>query len=213
MIVGTLGRFVFLNTGELALLSNNHVVAGENRGVRGQDRIAHPGAGTLPAADQMATLTNYVDVNPSPDGATPADGTVVFNDVDAGAAILKRGVSWHRRYLASRSVPAPSGTATPLVHDRVFKVGRTTGLTRGIITSVSAVVGPIPYAPGPCWFRRSITVEGEHGTMFSDHGDSGSTVLKAGTGEVVGLLYAGNGVDTFVCPIDAVLAALSCRLA
>jgi hypothetical protein len=48
--------------------------------------------------------------------------------------------------------------------------------------------------------------------MFSDHGDSGSVIIKDGTGEAVALLFAGNGVDTFACPIDAVFAALNCSL-
>ncbi len=49
--------------------------------------------------------------------------------------------------------------------------------------------------------------------MFSDHGDSGSVVVKEKTGEVVGLLYAGNGTDTWACPIDDVLAAFGCKIA
>ena len=49
--------------------------------------------------------------------------------------------------------------------------------------------------------------------MFSDHGDSGSAIIKQSTGQVVGLLYAGNGTDTFACPINLVLAAFSCSIA
>jgi hypothetical protein len=48
--------------------------------------------------------------------------------------------------------------------------------------------------------------------MFSDHGDSGSAILLD-SGEVVGLLYAGNGQRTYACPIDAVLQAFGCALA
>jgi len=48
--------------------------------------------------------------------------------------------------------------------------------------------------------------------MFSDHGDSGAAIIKDGTREVVGLLFAGNGTDTFACPIDAVLTALNCSI-
>ena len=47
--------------------------------------------------------------------------------------------------------------------------------------------------------------------MFSDHGDSGSAILST-TGEVIGLLYAGNGTQTYACPIQAVLTALNCSL-
>ena len=57
-----------------------------------------------------------------------------------------------------------------------------------------------------------MTIEGDNGTLFSDHGDSGSAIIKT-NGEVVGLLYAGNGTQTYACPIDKVLTALSCSLA
>ena len=33
------------------------------------------------------------------------------------------------------------------------------------------------------------------------------------TGQVIGLLYAGNGQQTYVCPIQTVLTALNCTLA
>jgi hypothetical protein len=41
------------------------------------------------------------------------------------------------------------------------------------------IVGPIPYAPGQCWFRNGLVVEGLNGTMFSDHGDSGSAIVRS----------------------------------
>jgi hypothetical protein len=93
-----------------------------------------------------------------------------------------------------------------------IKVGRTTGLTHGSITAVGVVTGPIPYDPGPCWFQGQFEIEGENGTLFSDHGDSGSAIVST-TGEVIGLLYAGNGTQTYACPIQAVLTALNCTLA
>jgi S1-C subfamily serine protease len=97
------------------------------------------------------------------------------------------------------------------VGDGVFKVGRTTGLTHGTITDVATTVGPVGYDLGDCWFRRSITIEGTNGTLFSDHGDSGSAILNS-SGEVVALLYAGNGTQTYACPIGTVLSALTCNL-
>jgi len=45
--------------------------------------------------------------------------------------------------------------------------------------------------------------------MFSDHGDSGSAIVGA-SGKIVGLLYAGNGQQTYACPIDEVFKALKC---
>ncbi len=73
-------------------------------------------------------------------------------------------------------------------------------------------MGPVPYDPGPCWFQRSIVIEGDNGTMFSDHGDSGSAIVRA-DGMMVGLLYAGNGTQTYACPIANVLTDCMCTLA
>jgi S1-C subfamily serine protease len=131
--------------------------------------------------------------------------------VDAAVAPLQGGVPFAQSYLPGRQLPDPHGLGTPRVGDRVFKVGRTTGLTHGTITAVGVVVGPIPYAPGACWFRQQFEIEGDAGTLFSDHGDSGSAIVST-TGEVLGLLYAGNGTQTYACPMQAVLSALSCTL-
>jgi len=110
------------------------------------------------------------------------------------------------------NLPDPKGLLTPRVGDKVWKVGRTTGLTHGTITAIGTVVGPIPYDPGPCWFRGQFEIVGDNGTLFSDHGDSGSAIVST-TGEVIGLLYAGNGQQTYACPIESVLPALNCTLA
>jgi len=211
IIVGTLGCFVTAG-GQKAMLSNNHVLAGENRGQNAQDRILQQGTGQFSLAEHAGTLTQFVAIRPSPPGASPSLANAIFNDVDAAIANVRQGVASAQRYLSSRhGVVAPSGTAAAQVGDRVFKVGRTTGLTRGEITQVATIVGPIPYDPGPCWFQGTIVVEGEHGTMFSDHGDSGSAIVR-NDGKVVGLLFAGNGQQTYGCPIDVVLQVLNCTI-
>jgi len=215
LVVGTLGCFARAGA-RVLLLSNNHVVAGENAGKKGEDRILQPGALALAAADLAGTLDDFEPVVASPVGATPAGGKVKYNAMDAAVAALAKTAAWEQACLPQRKVSI-TGAATPKVGDAVLKVGRTTGLTRGRIVSVSDTVGPIAYdLPGagsaPCWFAGSFTVEGDGGATFSDHGDSGSAVVKQ-TGEVVGLLYAGNGTQTYACPIDAVLKRFGCTLA
>ena len=63
--VGTLGCLVTLNAGGTALLSNNHVIAGSNRGRYGNrgDRILQPGSEDISSADYAARLTGirYVE--------------------------------------------------------------------------------------------------------------------------------------------------------
>ena len=208
--VGTLGCFVRLPSGDAALLSNNHVVAGENRGVKGKDRILQPGFLAYYPDDQIAVLSDFVDLQPSATGASPKKGDAVFNEVDVGVAQLD-AAAFQPGYLAFRSLPAHAGTGVPQNNDRVFKVGRTTGLTYGEITDVATIVGPVLYASGPCWFRRSFTIKGLYGCTFSDEGDSGAAVVRL-DGTVVGILYATNGKENYACPIDLALNALNCTL-
>jgi len=211
MNVGSLGCFVQLSDGRPAILSNNHVLAGENRGVRGRDRILQPGDSSFVADELIATLGEYVDLQFSPADAMLQAGTVVFNEVDAGVAVLEPSISFSQAYLPFRKLAAPEVTASARPGDRVFKVGRTTGLTLGEVTDIGTIVGPISYGPGRCWFRRSIVIEGADGTLFADKGDSGSVIMRL-NGEVVGLLYAGNGRQTYACPIGTVLQELGCAL-
>jgi hypothetical protein len=210
--IGTLGCFVRLPDGAAAALSNNHVLAGENRGQRGKDRVLQPGSLTFSAAQHAATLTDFLTLNPSPASARPAKGNVVFNAADAAVARLEGPAGYAQAFLPARGLPNPAGVAAPRVGDKVFKVGRTTGLTHGTVTAVAAVVGPIGYEPGNCWFSDQFEVVGDNGTLFSDQGDSGSAILNA-AGQVVGLLFSGNGTQTYATPIAAVLTALNCTLA
>ncbi|HEY2291657.1 MAG TPA: trypsin-like serine protease [Thermoanaerobaculia bacterium] len=209
MIVGTLGCFVRLPDGKPGFLSNNHVVAGENRGRPKADRILQPGGGTFDPADLAGILEDFVGLMVSPVGATPKKGNAIFNEVDAGVVRLNAEASFNQGFLPFRNLVAPNGVARAKAEDQVFKVGRTTGLTHGKVTDVAAIVGPIPYDPGPCWFRRSIVIEGLNGTLFSDKGDSGSAIVRT-NGEVIGLLYAGNGQQTYACPIEDILSSLHC---
>lgn len=213
IIIGTLGCFVRLADQSTAILSNNHVVAGENRGRRGQDRILQPGSASFASAQHVATLTDFKPLQPSPMGASLMAGTVVLNEIDAGIARLEPGQLHVQGYLPNRIVKPPLGIATAAVGDAVHKVGRTTGLTFGTVMQVGVVVGPVGYGIGGCWFQQSIVIEGLHGATFSDHGDSGSAIVRDADGMMVGLLYAGNGTQTYGCPPGTVMNDLQCRLA
>ncbi len=123
--IGTLGCFVELASGAKAILSNNHVAAGENAGVNGSDRIVQPGTTVAATAitDQVATLTDFEQLLISPPGAMPAAGNVNFNDLDVGIVTLKENVLFRQDYLSHHGVPAISGFASAAVGDTVFKVG------------------------------------------------------------------------------------------
>lgn len=203
--VGSLGMLLALGERTL-LLSNNHVLAGQNRGWIG-DRITQPGGEQLEDGDVIARLERFVELRTSPIGAHPRWGNVDWNRVDAAVAVVSPEWAWESGFMPHHRLPTLRSTAAPMLGDEVFKVGRTTGLTRGRIVSVGDRVGPVGYGIGDCWFRGSFTVEGVDGQAFSDGGDSGAAIVR-GDGEVLGLIYAGNGVDTYACPIADVLAEL-----
>jgi Trypsin len=207
IIVGSIGCFVQKNGQGPFILSNNHVVAGENRG-KPNDRILQSGNTSFDTGQFVAKLGQFIKIKFSPPNATVAGGDVIFNDADAGIARVAAGLGAKNAYLSGRKgVKPPTKIGVAKRQDAVSKVGRTTGLTRGTVTSIATIVGPVTYDNKPAWFRNSIEIEGVSGTPFSDHGDSGSAIVNS-KGELVALLYAGNGTQTYACPIDAVVASL-----
>jgi hypothetical protein len=174
--------------------------------------VLQPGGLSFQAKDRIATLTDFVDLQFSPAGASPKEGTAILNEVDVGIAALDSSISFVQGYLPFRGLIAPQATASARPGDRVFKVGRTTGFTVGEVTDVGTIVGPVHYGPGPCWFHRSIVVEGLDGTLFSDRGDSGALVVRT-NGEAIGIVFAGNSQQTYACPIETALDSLRCALA
>lgn len=205
--VGSIGMLIAAGERTL-ILSNNHVLAGQNRGRLG-DRIAQPGGEQIDPTEVIASLERFVELRTSPISAHPRWGNVTWNRVDAAVAKISPELAWQPGYLPHHELPTLrcAHSRGPMLGDEVFKVGRTTGLTRGRIVSVHDRVGPVGYGIGNCWFRDSFTVEGLDGQAFSDAGDSGAAIVR-GDGEVLGLVYAGNGVDTYACPIADVIAEL-----
>jgi hypothetical protein len=85
-IVGSIGCFVTKGKTTF-ILSNNHVLAGENRGQTG-DRILQNGGIHFAKTVHVANLSAFVPIKFSPVDAAPKKGNVVFNDVDAAIAAL-----------------------------------------------------------------------------------------------------------------------------
>ena len=212
MVVGTLGCFVTLKNGARALLSNNHVVAAENRGQRGSDSIFQPGCAVHSAADQIAVLADYEPLVFIPPGTTLADQFAFVNVIDAGIAIIDSHIQSIQGFDPVRNLSPPAGIALPTLGETVFKVGRTTGLTYGEVRDVDVRVNQVHYPSGSCCFEQSFIVETNEKQPFSAGGDSGSIILNQ-FGEVLGLLYATNGTQTYVCPIGQALQRFSCTLA
>lgn len=207
---GTLGAFVTLrSTGEVRILSNNHVLADENRGKAG-DAIIQPGdydSGRNPQ-DRVGALAEFARVSKT-----------TANDIDAALATIAERVAYEPRLLGvTRRL---SGLAhTPVdIDDRVEKVGRTTGHTRGRVTAFELDNVIVTYDMGDVRFDNQIEIEGAGTLPFSDGGDSGSLVYGTKEPVAVGLLFAGgdqggsNGQGlTYANPIGLVFEQLAIDL-
>lgn len=214
---GTLGGFVDIGGGRIGILSNNHVLADVNRGAAG-DAVLQPArrdGGTL--ADMCGALHSFVPL----DGAPGA-----INMVDCAICAICDGIapSWALlAELAGMAVPAPVGAAQedPFVGDALYKIGRTTGLTRGEVFAIEVdnyiVNMGTTMRPFFCRFDNQIQVYSPD-SDFARPGDSGSLVIDD-EGHVQGLLFAGstsggpNGhALATVNPIREVLSQLNARL-
>jgi hypothetical protein len=207
---GTLGGFVVLRRGgQVRALSNNHVLADEDRGKKG-DAILQPGAydGGRSPQDRIGTLDRAVKLKPR--GA---------NLVDAALCAVAGSVGYDPRTL--RGVGTLSGLARTPVEDtaKVEKLGRTTGHTRGRVTAFELDNVVVGYETGNLRFDDQIEVESDGAGPFSQGGDSGSLVFTSADRGAFGLLFAGSDQGgarglglTYVNPFAAVLSELKADL-
>ena len=182
--VGTLGAFAQDAAGRTVLVSNNHVIAAENDAVVGDEIFqAQRGRGRV-----VGTLAVWVPIT--------VDRP---NRVDIASAVVNE-TPFENAFLPLRNRPTPQGTAAPRVGTRVFKVGRTSGLTTGRITAVEARVPNVGYGVGAAAFGGSLIIEGQGGSGIYD--------LR---GRLVDFLYAGDGTITLACPAREALRVLELR--
>lgn len=190
---GTLGCLVKKSAGdddEIFILSNNHVLANENRANIG-DNILEPGrldGGT----DPIANLTDFEPIALD-DQANFIDAAIakIINKNDVRSAILTIG-----------DVQQPP--ISPAMYQSVRKHGRTTGHTVGVIMDLAADIR-VRFGQKLANFEDQLAIQGVNG-LFSQGGDSGSLIVDAMTRRPVALLFAGGGNQTFACPINRVLS-------
>jgi hypothetical protein len=206
---GTLGCFVRRkDDGKMRILSNNHVLANENRATQG-DAIIQPGDydGGSVSKNRVGSLDSYVTLR-----------RTSTNLVDCAIADLKRGVESDARKL--HTVGRLAGLAPdPEEYDLVEKLGRTTGHTLGRVSAFEVDDVTIEYDLGNLRFNGQIEIEGRDDGPFSLGGDSGSLIFTSGEHLAVGLLFAGsdqggkNGKGlTYANPLARVLRRLDCEL-
>jgi hypothetical protein len=204
--VGTVGCFLQrrrVDGLDTFALSNNHVLADTNRLPRGTP-IVQPGPEqqpVTPRADVFATLSGAIPIRfpASPD-------TPVVNRFDAAIARVTDMTLIQTGTMFGGVKYDPSSVVPPVPGMRVVKAGRTTGVTRGIITATNTDGVQVNYGsrqlPRIAVFDDTIEIVSQQpGTPFSLPGDSGSVILEEATGHPVALLFAGDGVHTTACEL------------
>ena len=179
---GTLGCFVRRGRGRpLHVLSNNHVLADENRAAPG-DAILQPGRadGGRTPHDVIAFLTTFVRLR-----STSA------NEVDCALAVLHEGVPADPTSLGGGG--RLSGVVEQVTDEEalVEKIGRTTGHTTGRVTAFELDNVIVRYDTGTLRFDDQIEIEGTADVAFSAGGDSGSLVFTSGARGALGLVLQG----------------------
>jgi hypothetical protein len=210
---GTLGGLLRDgDTGDVVILSNNHVLANSNDADLG-DAILQPGPidGGADPDDLIGQLSGFVAIDFSEGAenrvdaamATPLEASdVLFDTIDIGA-----------------STPADVRSVTEADLGRfVHKTGRTTAHTQGFIQGLFGTVR-VQYElfQTATFVDQIIVSQSPAEEDFSGGGDSGALVYDA-ENCCVGLLFAGSQAGdgepakTILNPIDAVLTALDLEL-
>lgn len=202
---GTLGFFARRKEdGAIGFVSNNHVIALEDRGAEGDD-ILHPAPrdGGQHPRDVIGHL----------DGNYPRLG-LSHPSVDCAFARLASGKDFDPLSLEEGQRLSP-GTAILEESPAVGKIGRTTGMTIGRISAFDLDGVSIDYSFGTVRFNGQIEVESAGERPFTRGGDSGSLVFSRQGNHPVGMVFAasaiggfGNAGLSYMHPIDAVLDAL-----
>ena len=198
---GTIGCRVINGTYVYAL-SNNHVYANCNKAAI-DDPVLQPGTidGGVYPDDTIGYLYDYVTIVFGPRGR---------NTVDAAIALCSTATLGNSTPGLFSYTPSTTIIEEVTLDTSVKKYGRTTGLTKGIVDSVSWT-GRIYYGNGGfAIFVDQIGIIGTPETpSFSQPGDSGSLIVTNNSScNPVGLLFAGNDYYTIANPIGEVLTQL-----
>jgi hypothetical protein len=208
---GTIGAFVD-RSGATCILSNNHVLANEDSGSAGDLILQRASFDGGKRSDGVARLSHWVPLKRH--GSNLVDAAVAaVNDGQAyDAQLLRELVNGMNRKL--------KGLGPQFIDEGeiVYKVGRTTGATKGRVTAFDLDNIVVNFDVGNLRFDGQIEIEGAGTKPFSDGGDSGSLIVNSRM-EAVALLFAGsdtggrNGAGlTFANPIHRILKDLTATL-
>lgn len=194
----------------LAVVSNNHVIAKANR-ARPGDPVLQPARedGGSKDSDAVAALSFFVPLHH--DGVNRFDCAMAAVHTEVGVDPKRLGSEHTLTGVDPREPPDLSDA-------EVYKLGRTTGLTRGVVTAFN-VAPRVWYGRKRLEFAGQLEIEGVDGDRFSAPGDSGALVyLPTAPGasrvRAVAVLFAGSRKEgvSYATPLAGTLGALSAEL-
>lgn len=179
-------------------MSNNHVLANTNKG-KFKDSILQPGnLDGGKKSDKIAELSYLVELQFSRPNKMDASIAEITQDVEPIFPINK--------------MKKISGTVNPKNKMKVEKFGRTTGHTKGKITTRNLDIN-VEFDGVEIEFEDQFEIKGNNGRMFCDGGDSGSLIFESNSLKAVGLLFAGtDDGTTFASPIKDILNEFSVKI-
>jgi hypothetical protein len=220
---GSLGCFVAARSkGKTfaALTSASHVLALFNEAQKG-DPVIHPGHpdGPRTLENRIGTLANYSYlVHHQEKGAYK--GPLNAEDI---ALVLP---SEQQRMPEATFVPNPKSGAKKLklkkciepdqlferIAEPVYKIGRTTDFTEGVVEVARLAEYPIQQADGRIYLYKDLVVVKNKGKKeFGQPGDSGS-IAYTSDGLAVGVVVGGSPGYTFLSPLATSLRAMNAEL-
>lgn len=200
---GTLGLIAqHVKTNRTIFVSNSHVLAHSGKAAIG-DAITQPGR-----IDGGTTAVGaLLDFAPLKVGGS--------NQVDAAIAIPDPAIALQPGQIpgVGAFTVAPAGILLPRMS--VSKLGRTSGLTHGVVTATEFDHCVVDSEIGNLTYDDQIEITGVDGP-FSREGDSGSLVVTSHN-EAVGMVFCGNEFAndgnglTYANPLPRVMDALNLR--
>jgi hypothetical protein len=217
---GTLGCFVQTagaNGNWIGAISASHVLGRKGQSKKGDDILSpgHPDGARVRGAkigvlEDFSLLTDFQDIS---------DNYLCCQDI----ALVKvtdmedfpdRTMAWcpedENKLIPIKEVIGGREVAERLGQP-VYKRGRTTGLTRGILEIVGLQRQRIVIGGRDHIYTNILAVKCEDDTPFSKSGDSGALVYTE-DGYPLGLVIAGTDQYSFVSPLDACLEDMKATL-
>lgn len=194
---GSIGCVLRSRSGERFVLSNNHVLANCND-AKESDAVLQPGAYDGGKRNEKYTIGELYAFRPI--------DFVGINYTDWALAKLYSDQQYVEPIIPDEG--KLNGHSDPQIFMDVFKYGRSTKMTFGIIETLDADI-KVEYEGGLLAFfedQMEVASNNTRKPYFSKEGDSGSVIVNQYTKEAVGLLFSGgDDGTTFANNLNVVL--------